>query len=129
MQLIVIQILFAIGLWFEALHDNAVIQLQNYQHAHYPELSRDWHRFNAWQYLLIVVIITWLCGWWPMAICLPLLRSSVFPFLLNIMRGVGPFYLGNKGFDGTMQKIFGRLAGVLMIVGSLIVIVLLNIYL
>jgi hypothetical protein len=129
MQIIIIQILFAVGLWFEALHDHAVIQLQNYQHPHYPELSRDWHRFNAWQYFLIVAIITWLSEWWPMAICLPLLRSSVFPLLLNIMRGVGPFYLGNKGFDGTIQKIFGRLAGVIMIVGSLVVIILLNIYL
>jgi hypothetical protein len=129
MQLIIIQIVFTIGLWFEALHDYAVIELQNYQHPKYSDLSRDWHRFNAWQYGLIVVAVAYACGWWPMAACLLLLRSSFFPLILNIIRGKSPFYLGSAGFDGTMQKIFGRLAGLILIAGSLAAIILINIYL
>lgn len=129
MHLIIIQILFAISLWFEAMHDHAVIELQNYQHPKYNELSKDWHRFNAWQYALTCIIISWLSEWYWLFPCLLLLRSSVFPFLLNIMRGMSPFYLSNKGFDLTMQKILGRLAGVALIVGSLLAIILINLYL
>lgn len=129
MQNIYIQLGFLIALWFEALHDYAVISLQNYQHTRYKELSEDWHTFSAIQTCIIIVLITWLSGWWWLAACLLLLRSSAFPMALNLLREKPLFYIGTTGFDGTIKKIFGSIASEVLYIGSILAILTINIYL
>ena len=128
-MIIFIQIVFFIYLILEALHDFAVIELQNYQHPRYIEYSKEWHQFSSLQYAIIVLLVSYMCGWYWIALCLFLMRSSVFPIALNALRSKPLFYLGNKGFDGTMKKILGRFAGEVLFIGSIITIVFLNIYL
>lgn len=125
---ICIQLTFVLILILEALHDKAVIELQDYRHYRYKELSSQWHAYSALQYVGMVGIVQALSGWWPLSIILFLLRASVFPFVINLIMGKEPFYLSSTGFDGVVIKILGRYAGFILLVGSIAIIVTLNIF-
>lgn len=126
---IYIQLIFVLILIIEAMHDKAVIELQDYRHYKYKQLSADWHNYSALQYVVTVALVVVLFGWWPLAIILLLLRASVFPVALNVARGKKPFYLSDTGFDGAMIRILGKYAGFILMVGSIAIIVTLNIFL
>lgn len=127
--MIYIQLIFAFILIIEAIHDSYVIALQDYRHYRYEQLSKGWHIASSIQYTITVAVIAYLCSWWPLFIALLFLRSSIFPMSLNFLRGKPIFYLSDKGFDGTIKKILGKYAGSILMIGSLIIIVIINKYL
>ncbi len=126
--MIYIQLVFVLILILEALHDKAVIELQDYRHYKYKELSSQWHAYSAFQYVVMVGIVQALSGWWPLSIILFLLRVSIFPLVLNVIRKKAPFYLSQTGSDGVMIKILGRHAGIILTTSSITIIVTLNIF-
>lgn len=129
MQQIIIQITFILLAFIESLHDEAVINIQNYSLKNYQELSNKWHNYSAMYYTVVVGLICYLNGHYLLAIPLLLIRLTFFDLFLNFRRGKPIFYLGNKGFDLFMTKLLGAHAGLIQFVGGIAIIIVINFYL
>lgn len=128
LQPITIQLLFLVSQLMYALHDAAVIDIQNYQSPVYKTGSEKWHKYSAAYYGVFVLAVTYASGNWYLLAPLGLSRAVFFPVLLNTVRTEhkGFFYLSDIGFDGLLKKVLGKYAAQIMFVGGIITIVLLN---
>ena len=124
--MIYIQLSFVLLCIIEALHDKAVIELQNYQHTKYDELSKSWHNLSAAHYSIVVCITASLAGSWLLIIPLFLIRLTIFNLMLNLFRGMPLFHLSNTGFDANMKTILGPDAGLIQFLVGLIIIATIN---
>ena len=128
-MLVIIQVLVALLNIIEAKLETKVVALKNPNLPNYPYLDRQEHIWSAIYYCCIVGILTYLSYNSIGLILIPLLllnRRLIFQEALNLFRGKGLFYLGDKGIDGFTKKIFGKYAGVVNALVCIVLIIVLN---
>ena len=129
MQTFLIQITFILLAFIESMHDEAVIDIQDYKLSTYAFLSKKWHNYSAAYYTVMVGLICFLVNSYLLAVPLFLIRMTFFDLFLNIRRGKAAFYLSNTGFDLFMSNLLGKYAGAIQFCVGVAIIIGINFYL
>lgn len=127
-ELIIIQAAFAALCILEAFHDAAVISIQDYRLPHYAHASKLWHRYSAWYVAGVALMLAYVVDNVYLVPCLLTMRLIFFNPILNVIRGKQFYYLSDKGLDGFFSKLLGKYAGVFVWIGSIIYLILLNLF-
>lgn len=113
-KIILAQVAFATLCFLEAMHDKTVIDLQNYAHPQYKELSKKWHKRSFYYVLLCSLLLAYVLDCYWITLSLMACRTAVFNPSLNLLRGKDFFYLSDSGLDLKAKKFFGKYAGELL---------------
>ena len=104
--MVIILIFFFIFYLLESFHDYYVIKSQEGNGA----FNKQWHSVDFYSHILLAVFIAYLAKDFRFIVIAGAMRYVVFQHTLNLLRGKPFFYLSNRGVDGTLLDVFGKLA-------------------
>jgi hypothetical protein len=119
-MILIINLTFVILCIVEAYNDHySILDMCKDDH------SKQWHTAGFIYYIILAALVYYLSSNIWVIPCLGLIRLSVFPFALNLLRGKPAFYMSKKGIDGLLTK---YIPSELVIIGSFALTIIITIW-